>query len=367
MKKLSRSEKYLFGLSRSKATAASAQREAIFREGLTGLTSRDIQKIRRESWRKSRERHPETPVWVLALQQSYSLSWRTKLPKGVKPGVLRDCYSVRAAAYSAVDWGRLRKHTCGRNSPCGAGVREETNGKGGWDKVVWRYADYGCVLSPDGKKVAYSIKPRTWLANCGYEEHWTVSLCFRGRFFLDGRPVRLNVQESPRYRIRLRDCLRLLKNAGYSAYLTRQTKEQIATGSGVRGRTGELVLIVDFGRFGFFHAVASRHVVQDTRDALAYRERNYEQSELEAIVAHGEAEGVYVCAADSYRAGNCRPGTASFAETHHLDLGRHYAAGELLSVSNGNTRFVRAAVIAALRRERREAKEGVCLIADHRA
>jgi len=234
----------------------------------------------------------------------------------------------------------------------------EDNGKSGWDRVVWRYADYGCVLSPDGRKVAYSIKQG---------QNWKVSACFRGRFFFEGHPVRLNRYEPERYRLRLRDCLRLLLNAGFTACLTRQTRAQIGAGSGEHGRTGEVVLIVDFGRDGFFHAACQRSVVRDVQQAQERRAANRAETELAALIDKGEAAGIYVCAADSYRAGNCRPGTASFAQRHNLDMSRHYTAGELLEISNGDTRFVRAAVVSALRRERREVAQGYALLSDHRA
>lgn len=362
MKALTSQEKYLFGLTGSTATTVAAQRKAIAREGLADKTSRDVERVRRENWKKTRENNKDVPVFVLALQQSLRNHWSRQLPSGVKSGVLRNCTCVSESAYDGVEWGRLRKHSVGSNSLFGFCIREETNGKSGWDKVVWRYADYGCVQSPDGRKVAYSIG-----RGPNGRPVWKVVTCFRDRFFFEGRPARLSQPDVPRYHIRLRDCLRLLQNAGFTAYLTRQTKEQISNGSGDRGCKGELVLIVDFGKFGFFHAEAHRRVVENVRQALRCREENREQSELEAIIARGEAAGVYVCAADSYRAGNCRPGTASFAGRHNLEMTRHYTAGELLHLANGDARFVRAAVITALRRERRECEQGYAMLADHRA
>jgi hypothetical protein len=50
-----------------------------------------------------------------------------------------------------------------------------------------------------------------------------------------------------------------------------------------------------------------------------------------------------------------------------LDVRRHYRAGEVSEAANGDIRFVRAAVVSALRRERREVAEGVCKLAEHRA
>lgn len=353
--KLTRHETYLFGLTGSAATTAPAQRAAIARAGLSGLTRADVERKRREHWREYRAKNPGVPSWVLALR--VGKAWDRQLPKGVKPGTLRPCSALRNAAYHAIDWGRLRKHSFGKNCAWGAGVREEDNGKSGWDRVVHRYADYGCILSPDGRHVAYSIRAGKW----------RMASVWRERFMVDGQAVRLDAPERSRYSLRLRDCLRLLTNAGIPAYLTRQTREKISAGSGARGRSGELVLIADLGREGFYHCPLAREVVREVRMAKERRIETREAAELSAIIDRGEAAGVLVCAADSYRAGNCRQGTAAFAGRHNLDMRRHYTAAELSAQANGDGRFVRAAIVSALRRERREEAAGVCLLADHRS
>jgi hypothetical protein len=112
---------------------------------------------------------------------------------------------------------------------------------------------------------------------------------------------------------------------------------------------------------------SGRCPVAEARVAFERRAAARDQAELAAVVERGEAAGVWVCAADSYRAGNCRAGTASFAARHGLDVRRHYRAGEVSEAANGDIRFVRAAVVSALRRERREVAEGVCKLAEHRA
>ena len=354
MKSLTKHEQYLVGLTTSTAKTPAAQRAAIQREGLASLAAADVARVQRERWAARRKANPTTPVFVLAAQPAGG--WQNRLPKGVKPGTVTCCPALRRAAYDRIDWGRLRKHASGNATAFTARVRQETNGKSGWDCVVWRYADYGCVLSPDSRKVAYSVSGK----------QWTVTAQWRGRFMFEGRPARLDFVNPPKYALRLRDCLQLLRRAGFEAYLTRQTDAQIAAGSGECGRRGKLVLIADLGRYGAFHCGCQWSIVADVRSALAKRIETAEQTELAAIIDRGEAAGVNVCLADSLRAGNCRQGTLGFGDRHHLNPARHYTAGELLAIANGNGRFVRAAVIAALRRERREQSAGVCSLVDHR-
>ena len=112
---------------------------------------------------------------------------------------------------------------------------------------------------------------------------------------------------------------------------------------------------------------SGRSPVAEALVAFERRAAARDQAELAAAVERGEAAGVFVCAVDSYRAGNCRAGTASFAGRHGLDLRRHYRAAELATIANGDGRMVRAAVVSALRRERREAAAGVCVLSEHRA
>jgi hypothetical protein len=78
-------------------------------------------------------------------------------------------------------------------------------------------------------------------------------------------------------------------------------------------------------------------------------------------------QGVYVCLADSLRAGNCPVGTRAFAARHGLDTRQHYEAPALLGLANGEANRVRLAITAARLRHERELKAGYCLLAEHRA
>jgi len=86
----------------------------------------------------------------------------------------------------------------------------------------------------------------------------------------------------------------------------------------------------------------------------------------EYVVEAARAQGVYVCAADSTRAGNCQTGTASFAARHGLELNRHYSAHEIIGLAGEQADRVRLVVTAAILRHEREMQAGVCLMSAHR-
>lgn len=99
---------------------------------------------------------------------------------------------------------------------------------------------------------------------------------------------------------------------------------------------------------------------------IANRTRR-ERFAAEHAVELAEVAGVFVCLADSLRAGNCRAGTMEFAKRHGLQSNRHYGAAELLTIANGEASRVRLAVTAARLRHEKELARGWCEIADHRA
>lgn len=355
MKTLTRQERYLFGLTGSKAKTVAAQRAAIRRAGLFGLTRADVVRTQRENWRRRRQESPRLPAWLLAARPPRD-GWAHWLPPGVRAGVVAECSTIRRMAYDQVNWGRLRKRSTGDATPYTARVSETDNGQSGWHRVVWYHADYGCVVSPNRDQIAVSVAANQWR----YTRLW------RGAFLFEGKRHKIAAPASTRPAPTLRDCCRALQRAGFAAYLTRQTAAEIAAGAGTRHRhMGTLVLCVDFGRDGIYHVEAERRCIRAVQLAAARRAEVREQAELAAIVDRGEAAGCFVCLADSVRAGNCRQGTMTWGTRHSLDPQRHYRAAELLPLANGNLRHVRAAVVVALRRERRELAAGVCELSDH--
>jgi len=98
---------------------------------------------------------------------------------------------------------------------------------------------------------------------------------------------------------------------------------------------------------------------------LANRERR-RVLRAEQVVEAARAQGVFVCAADALRSGNCRIGTASFAARHGLELARHYDAQEIIGLAGEQAARVRLVVTAAILRHEREMQAGVCLMSAHR-
>jgi hypothetical protein len=99
-------------------------------------------------------------------------------------------------------------------------------------------------------------------------------------------------------------------------------------------------------------------------------ERNAERRMLTRameVSAKAASEGVFVCLADSVRAGNCRAGSVAFAERHGIDPSKHYHAPELLDMANGEAGRVRLAITAAILRHRKEIERGYALLEEHKA
>ncbi len=90
------------------------------------------------------------------------------------------------------------------------------------------------------------------------------------------------------------------------------------------------------------------------------------KNELELSAEIAQAEGVYVCAKDSLRVGNCLAGTLNFAKNNGIDVKRHYSANELLklSIRSDYQRF-KLVIKAACRRFKTEMERGYSLLEDH--
>jgi hypothetical protein len=74
---------------------------------------------------------------------------------------------------------------------------------------------------------------------------------------------------------------------------------------------------------------------------------------------------VWVCLADSIRAGNCMAGSVRFATAHSLDTRRHVLGAVLLRLATSAPERVQAVVEQARRREAKEFVRGYAVLAEH--
>lgn len=88
--------------------------------------------------------------------------------------------------------------------------------------------------------------------------------------------------------------------------------------------------------------------------------------EAEAMANRRSLEGVYVCIADSRRAGNCESGSLSFCEGCGFDARRHYPAVDILQKANGDTARALLACRAAAKRQAEETQRGYSILSEHR-
>lgn len=119
-----------------------------------------------------------------------------------------------------------------------------------------------------------------------------------------------------------------------------------------------------------FHPdIAALTGVESVGRITGYITKNTETRRAYAAQVAAEAaemEGVYVCVADSRRAGNCLEGTLSFARNHGLDPACHYSAPEILRQANGDAGRVKITIRAAIMRHRKECEQGFALLEEHR-
>jgi len=121
--------------------------------------------------------------------------------------------------------------------------------------------------------------------------------------------------------------------------------------------------LADIIRFRKHETYLVRAIDNLERNA-ATREATRIAAEREAADLEAATKDLWICRADSLKAGNCAVGTDHYINDHHLDPHRHYRAAALLRADPVNSRL-RLVINAARERAAREAGNGVCLLADH--
>lgn len=103
-------------------------------------------------------------------------------------------------------------------------------------------------------------------------------------------------------------------------------------------------------------------IIAALRERAAQRAEAARRAKREERILRAAAKGgVWVCLADSLKAGNCRYGTEAWARRHGLDIRRHYRADALPAPSTPDeSRRIALVVLAATRRQAHELAQGFC-------
>ncbi len=167
----------------------------------------------------------------------------------------------------------------------------------------------------------------------------------------------------------------VLRDAQTLDYVIHTTESRVALPEQyewVRDENGLALRRVDSHRDDYHPSI---HDLRSGADALVNRLETNRARRLEMATKlaaeKASLEGVYVCAADSVRAGNCLQGTKTWAQNSGLDPSRHYPAGELLELAViGKTRpdygRLRLAITAAVIQHRKDVEHGYALLSEHR-
>lgn len=360
-KPLTELEQYQFSLCQSGAVTPRCQREAIYREGLQGLTRREIRARQLANWKQTKRKNPRVPLWVLAAQQE-GRPWDYQAPAGTPTGIVVRCNALMNHAYDHAPWGRLRKCRYGEANVFPARIRTESTGSG-WNKVSRHYADYGCVIHPDGTKLAYQVFG---------SDRWIVARVRRDslsgvqRFFgpghrlmsLDSRSKNFDDPPRPQFLRRLKN---ILCRAGYVAKLGYQSSSDVLRGDPIfdwstPADNKSLVLVVDLGELGTYHvgnSYGERLIVCHLRAIERERRRQTLDARRQQLLNELLASGprFFVGFNDSIEGGNCVPGTTAGADQirRHLGLTADQAGGIRADVLLGirDDHYTRHAIYAA--------------------
>lgn len=248
--------------------------------------------VERKSIRKipiyARYRFSQTPE----VQKTYASRAGTENIPDYIDDVIRDL--AFDTIFSRSEYSRYRKIYAGQNRRS-AGLRTETNGKFGWDEVVWHYADFSATLSPDKRKIYVDF-------GVGFKEYQilTSGSCRIGRTNILRPEEKSGIVLKPHHLCRL--------------YASAIRGHGIVWRWNLKEKAGEYIHIASGESFhtpGFTRK--PKEVFHEA--VIAFRKRRDEkkrkQEELKSL------ENIYVTASASIEAGNCKVKTEEF--NHELD------------------------------------------------
>ena len=349
---LSAREKTLFAMTGSDARTARSKRAAIGLVGLRDMTPAQVWGAQRLAWKEFRSTERGVPSWVSAVRFLAHGTWRhARCP--VDAGTVIHSRDLMKDAFKMADWGRARKRSTGHANMWSAGVTETDNGKGGWYRVVNRYANYICVMSPDRKKVYYQLPG----------EPPRIATLRKRCFLRNGERYMVGYIDAPRaesMQHNYRATCRRLQHAGIDAKIVRQDTDMIIAGSGESLRKGgQLLCVVDCGDGTHYHThihqspQAVRNAIEERGLIRERASKRLETKRAELDWLNDRLKCVWVTEEDSLQAGNCFAGTRLFMAVIRKALGVTCEIGAVRGdwlISQRDDTFTRAACLKATER-----------------
>ena len=311
---------WAFGQSGSKATTEKGIEKAVthFEEKHLGKTlvesyinnlhasaesemRRDLMhKIDLKVERKKMKKIPAYARFFLACTEEVKKTYKGKKGSDKLPGYLENPIS-RMAFSNLFENTRLRKIYEGENSHI-TKIRTEDNDRMGWDKVVWHYADYSVIISPDGRKIFTNYGQ-------GYKEYQVIT---NGSCVINGRKIRKLVETCPAV-IKPHHLRRIFEEQIRGKNIIWRWNMKDKSGEYIEKKTGEA-----------YHTSPATRATADARgnflaSVIAFQARRDEKkiSKKRFLAEKFLTEfpqKIWVEYSDSVEAGNCKSLTTQFQE-----------------------------------------------------
>lgn len=282
--------------------------------------------------RKNLKKYPVYARFFLAKTTEAKKTYRGKKGTQNLPDYLSS--AISKIAYSNIFGGtRCRKKYLGSSAEV-AGMRTEDNGKGGWDRVVWHYADYVAILSPDNQLYV----------DVG-DEGKEYMILGNGSTRILGQNIRKPADTSP-VTLKPHHLRKIYEGAIRGGALVWRWNLKEKAGEYIHIATGESYHTPAFTREPvkiFLEAVRAFQKRRDEKLATVKRL----QSEK---VLTEKANVIFVGLEDSYHSGNCKTLTNEFAKSVYEKFGGEVCISAQALLELRDDSYTRRACVEAAKR-----------------
>jgi len=246
---------------------------------------------------------------------------------------------ISAMSYSSTDWGRLRKTYEGINIFHCDGIRTEDNGRGGYKKVVWHYADFFVCFNKEKTKGYYKLSN----GNSGIFSITKNGTCKP----FDAVLIKPNSADSSK--ITGKNLSKIFNKYLKLGLFELKFDKKQNTYMIVEKATNEEYHI-SRNLINYKYTSAVKYIISNAISAFKSRrdeKLRSEKTEKAKKYLETHLNSVFVSISDSKKAGNCDFGTRKFAEEINIDLEKigGVVAAEILE--NRNDQFTQRACIQA--------------------